>query len=320
MRSVSGSSAEGVDAALDLANGYKNGMAGMIPMFNFLPPTPSHTTFHPSTNGRPTTSNDTFPGTTSEGSSNLQFDPIDFSAILGFPSTGTDAAHDLLRDLEELDFEQFLCSPSTSGTGTPDEGDSAGVGLQLEPVGMDGRLQGMEGKGQMGEVQLEYLFESMAQQNAEGEIDPAIWEILRGILNSDATDTAASTHEQAIGKAEENVLPMTPAPTPVDGIQGAVESDPFALAVEVSALLDSAQIHSDIPTNSAPMTVRSSLGPTINNSISSAPNAPEEKGKGKEPDWQGLLDFTEMFDAFWTMVDTQEGAGEVSAGPASGVE
>lgn len=286
-------------------------------MFNFLPPTPSNITFHPSNNTCPTASTTTTNDQDQSGT--LQFDPIDFSVLLGFPSTGTDAAQDLLRDLEELDFEQFLHSPSTSGTGTPDEGDSAGVGLQVDSVGMDGRdeeqgIGGAVGEGQMGEVQLEYLFESMAQQNAEGEVDPAIWEMLRGILNSDANDTPSSTSEEGTGKAEENVLPMTPAPTPVDGIQGAVEGDPFALAVDVSALVDSAQIHSDIATNSAFMTVQESEGQTTTNSLSINPNAPEVKGKGKEPDWQGLLDFTEMFDAFWTMIDTPaEGAGEVRA-------
>lgn len=314
VRSVSGSSATEVDASLDLTNGFKKGVEGMIPMFNFLPPTPSHKGFNPTTANaaHPNPSGNTFPGDSSGGSAGLQFDPIDFSTLLGFSGTGTDAAQDLLRDLEELDFEQFLHSPATSSdaSGSPDAEQG-----QVEG-GEDGevQMQGGAEQGTMDDVQLECLFESMSSK--EGEVDPAIWEMLRGILSSGTDETTSSSMD----KGTENVLRMTPAPTPVDGVHGSTENDPFAaLAIDLPTLLASTPqgslttpnvISDTIPPADAFLAAGTNNLPAAE--LSAASGETVNAGE-KEPDWQGLLDFTEMFDAFWTMVDTPaEGSAPAS--------
>ncbi|KAJ9096548.1 hypothetical protein QFC20_006406 [Naganishia adeliensis] len=167
-----------------------------------------------------------------------------------------------------------------------------------------GIAEGGAEQGTMDDVQLEYLFESMSSK--EGEVDPAIWEMLRGILSSDVNQSDSDV--PAVCAVEgTGVLPMTPAPTPVDGVQGSTENDPFAaLAIDLPTLLGSTPQGSLTTPNVISDTippVDSVLAAGTNN-LPTAASGETMNGKEREPDWQGLLDFTEMFDAFWTMVDT----------------
>ncbi|KAI5453542.1 hypothetical protein NCC49_006014 [Naganishia albida] len=301
LRSASGSSTAQVDASPNVSQAFKKGKSGsMIPMFNFLPPTPSHTAFQSTTDtARPSSSH-------SNPAETLQFDPIDFSSLLGLGAR--DAAQNLLKDLEELDFEQFLHSPPTSGTESPDEASPANY--------ID------SGKGQVRaknqgplDPRLEYMFEAMTGKEGQGEVDPAIWEMVKDILTGSEGVNGVTTDGSGSGKA--GVVPLTPAPTPVDGVLSSTENDPFtALSIDLSALL---QPLSTTPANtvSAPATTVSQEPMSIE--LTDAPEATPSTGsadaqigiaeqEGKKPDWQGLLDFTEMFDAFWGMVDAQEGA------------
>ncbi|KAJ9127288.1 hypothetical protein QFC24_001526 [Naganishia onofrii] len=236
-RSVSGSTAGEVDASLGntrLARMGMDGMLDMVPMFNFLPPTPSNAGFMTPLNidtssfiEQPLSSSSGYPlgNANYPSTANFQFDPIDFSALFGFPSTSglssttfpgpgiaggagvsTDAdaaAQNLLKDLEELDFGEFLHSPETRrGSGFTDQVE-AGQEVMNEPVPVEERDN--EGVGKVSELEeggkgttVPYIFEEMgfAKFSDEKDIDPVIFELLKSIMaDSTSTPTTAVATE-----------------------------------------------------------------------------------------------------------------------------
>lgn len=302
--------------------------SGMIPMFNFHPPTPSNAGFHPRT--RPTT-NATYAQTICE--TPLQFEPIDFGTLFG-PAAGMDAervGEALVRDLEELDFGAFLTSPGTSGTTSPEIEQGAFGGQGVAQVGSkESTEMRKDGMGAMVDpAQIEYIFEQMDAQTKAGDgmdIDPAILEMLKGILTGDSIANNWSTGNSHEGETS-NVLLPPPTLTPITNEPSSKtrplsEYDPSlsALAIDLSGLMASSKRGSmcvqTTPSDVSDVSVFEDFG-ADEVAVSEHPVLPGADvelrmggGDGEGPvDWHGLLDFGDMFDAFWKMVDGTEGEG-----------
>ncbi|GHJ87102.1 hypothetical protein NliqN6_3504 [Naganishia liquefaciens] len=322
-RTVSGSSAGQVDASLAPEDGLKDMQPSkMIPMFNFQPPTPSNAGFAPSVN----LTADTSHGTHSKNSCEtpFTFEPLDLRTIFG--SARDDAertADELSRELSDLDYEEFLTSPGTSTEGSPElaQGSFEADSSSAEDVSSSGVPDMMADS-----AHIKYIFDQMDAQSKAGDgmdIDPAIFEMLKEILMGGAVGQNGSF------EVTEKVPPPPHSTSVTEDASSTSrplsEYDPSlaALAIDMSSLmglpLQDPLCVQTTPSDISEMTAfEDREGDAV--SLVERPDALPGSGAdrllmendGKAVEWEGLLDFGDMFDAFWKMVDGKE--GEESAG------
>lgn len=298
-------------------------MSNMVPMFNFHPPTPSNAGFNPSANSAAQAILGTY--TQNICQTPFQFEPIDFRTMFSqVAEESTDRALAALKDTDDLDYEAFLTSLGTSAESSPEVAQEA---FEARPSNaIEARHDGVLGP-MVDPAQIKYIFDQMDVQNKDGagmDIDPAIFEMLKGILMGDA-----SRQEDNL-EATEN-LPPPPQTTPVVHSSTSAsrplsecDSSLSALAIDLSALMGSSPRASShmqtTPNDVSEMTAFEDLGgeetSPAERSDTGAPGSNADRlspEDGEEAvDWEGLLDFGDMFDAFWKMVDGRE--GECSAG------
>ncbi|KAJ9100472.1 hypothetical protein QFC21_003511 [Naganishia friedmannii] len=374
-RTVSGSTAGEIEYSLDdgaAAGGAMGGMLDVVPMFNFFPPTPSNAGFmNSSHNGQFSTPNQPYPTSTAfpnadyPPTANLQFDPIDFSSLFGFPASsalglggGMDAdaaAQSLLKDLDELDFGEFLHSPETRWGSTFTEfKEGAEHGTEERVVQEERNSKGQvtmpEGEG----ITVPYIFQEMdlAKFSDEKEIDPVVFELLRSIMagtTPTATEQPTNTfleHDTAGVSGTTQTLPTSiSASRNAESRREPGDEPPLnALAIDLSTLLHTTNTTSNNTTNNSPrasfylQTTPSDVsdfaqfcGTPFDSEVLCTPFAtPMERqtvpqdvdvdvdvdvdgkrdslqfsqlGADEKESWAGLLDFGDMFEAFWSMVD-----------------
>ncbi|KAJ9122242.1 hypothetical protein QFC22_001662 [Naganishia vaughanmartiniae] len=350
----------------------KEAMLDAVPMFNFLPPTPSNAGFTSSTTSGTSSTidqqyppyNGALPGDSNYvPTANLQFDPIDFSTLFGFPTSSTyfpggagpadadAAAQNLLKDLDELDFGEFLCSPDALRRGSgfsakADEGQAGGKAIEEAIMGKETERE-VEGVAQP------YFFEKMALDSfSEKEIDPVVLELLKSIMAANPTtstnivDPATHTYLESGTAAPLMLRSSSTASVQSESRRESPDLPSLnALAIDLSTLLHATNSNSNNG-NTANISSRGSLclqttpsdvsdlaqfcvtpsdelvyTPLITplerqtvpqdvdvdvdvdgkrDSLQLPSNAGNKEAVG---DWSGLLDFGDMFEAFWSMVD-----------------
>lgn len=320
-RTVSGSSAEDVDAIFNSGEGSKGvALSNMVPMFNFHPPTPSNAGFDPCANSAAQAILGTY--TRDIFQTPYQFEPIDLRTMFGPVAEGsTDHVIEALKDTDDLDYEAFLTSPGTSAESSPEV--AQGSFKAGPPNAVEAGQDGVP-RPTVNTTQIKYIFDQMDAQSKGDDgmdIDPAIFEMLKGILMGNAAG-----QEDNLDTTENVPPPPHPAPVVDDSTftsRPLSEYDPSlsALAIDLSALMSSSPRGSlcvqTTPSDVSEMTAFEDFGgeevsPTQRHDTDAPGSDADRLSPGDDEevvDWEGLFDFDDMLDAFWKMVDGKEGGG-----------